>query len=378
MIFNRFVFVGILTLALVSSPARADDHSPDASATLAALKEQYKAANAKYREERKAKGTANEAVQSEDAPYTAFAPRFLKFAEDRPDSPEALDALNLALQTGFFSREGSNGTWDSALRLIRERYVADPAVKRVYLWLSVASGDPASEAVLREILAKNPDRDTRGAAAQCLEKRVERVAQFAEKLRSHPESLKSYEDREGKAKLEEMLAKGDRARSEADALKDSFRVDYADFFPIIAIGQTAPEVASQDANGNEVRLSDLKGKVVVLDIWATWCLPCRAMIPHEREMVGRLKDRPFALVSISCDEEKSALTDFLAKEPMPWAQWWNGPTGGISSAWDIRSYPTIYVLDATGVIRHKNLRGDELEKAVGELLGEQATPAAKP
>ena len=66
----------------------------------------------------------------------------------------------------------------------------------------------------------------------------------------------------------------------------------------------------------------------MLDIWATWCGPCKAMIPHEREMVERLKDKPFALVSISADEKKKTLTDFLAKDTMPWTHWWNGSGGG--------------------------------------------------
>ena len=92
------------------------------------------------------------------------------------------------------------------------------------------------------------------------------------------------------------------------------------------------------------------------------------MIPHEREMVERLKDKPFVLVSISVDEKKETLTAFLAKEKMPWTHWWNGSDGGIIDDWDVKYYPTIYVLDPDGVIRHKDLRGDELEKAVNNLL----------
>jgi thiol-disulfide isomerase/thioredoxin len=112
--------------------------------------------------------------------------------------------------------------------------------------------------------------------------------------------------------------------------------------------------------------------VVVLDIWATWCAPCKAMIPHEREMVERLRDKPFVLVSISADEQKETLTKFLAREKMPWTHWWNGNEGGILEDWDVQGYPTIYVLDAKGVIRHKDLRGEKLEEAVNKLLEERA------
>jgi hypothetical protein len=67
-------------------------------------------------------------------------------------------------------------------------------------------------------------------------------------------------------------------------------------------------------------------------------------------------------------KKKETLTKFLAKEKMPWTHWCNGQEGGIIEDWDVQAYPTIYVLDAKGVIRHQNLRGEELEEAVNHLL----------
>ena len=106
-----------------------------------------------------------------------------------------------------------------------------------------------------------------------------------------------------------------------------------------------------------------------MDIWATWCGPCKQMIPHEREMVERLKDKPFALISVSGDDKMETLRNFLEKEKMPWTHWF-AERKGILKDWNIRYYPTIYILDHTGKIRHKDLRGEKMEEAVNELLSE--------
>jgi thiol-disulfide isomerase/thioredoxin len=110
--------------------------------------------------------------------------------------------------------------------------------------------------------------------------------------------------------------------------------------------------------------------VVVLDVWFTGCMPCRAMIPHQRQLVERLKDRPFALISVSADADKETPTKFLEGNKMPWVHWYNGWTGGIMEDWKVTYFPTIYVLDGKGVIRYKDIRGTSLDRAVDLLLAE--------
>jgi hypothetical protein len=97
------------------------------------------------------------------------------------------------------------------------------------------------------------------------------------------------------------------------------------------------------------------------------------MYPHERSLVERLKDKPFALIGVNSDVDKAKLKKVLEKEKITWRSFWNGPdgtNGPISEAWNVKGWPTVYVLDAKGVIRAKNVREKEMDRAVDELLKE--------
>jgi len=103
------------------------------------------------------------------------------------------------------------------------------------------------------------------------------------------------------------------------------------------------------------------------------------MYPHERSLVKRLEDKPFALLGVNSDQ-KERLRQVIAKEKMTWRSWWDGGSteGPIARRWNVRGWPTIYVLDHKGVIRFRDVRETELDRAVDQLLAElAAAPAAK-
>lgn len=95
------------------------------------------------------------------------------------------------------------------------------------------------------------------------------------------------------------------------------------------------------------------------------------MIPHERALVERLKNEPFALLGINSDGDAKKVKAILEKRKITWRQALDGSTSGpLATKWGVNGWPTIYVLDAKGVIRHKDLRGDDLENAVVKLIAE--------
>lgn len=383
------------------------DDKPAAGESFAALKAEYDAANKKFMAELQlAMKTQQEARQAEikaaddavkaaktdeeiaaakkklddvrSAPMkamnfannakAAFAPRFLALAEKLPNDPAALDCLQYALGAASGSKDRAQ-VLGQVVKNLRTSFMSNGDVARLFPSLANSMNDDAL-AYLREVGSKHTVRKTQAKAYKQLAGGLQRLAQQAEFISKNPGVRPQAEAALGKEAVENMLAKADTYKKEAADLAKLVADKYSDVFPDLSIGKIAPEVINKGLDDKTVKLSDLKGRVVVLDIWATWCGPCRAMIPHEREMVERLKDKPFTLVSISADAEKKTLTDFIQKEPMPWTHWWNGQSGGILEDWDVQYFPTIYVIDAKGVIRFKDVRGKKLEEAVEKLLAE--------
>jgi hypothetical protein len=99
------------------------------------------------------------------------------------------------------------------------------------------------------------------------------------------------------------------------------------------------------------------------------------MFPHERSLVERLANHPFALIGVDSDKDREALKPLIAKENITWRSFWNGPdgtSGPISTKWNVHGWPTLYILDGKGVIRYKSVGGnpEEIDAMLDKLLVE--------
>jgi thiol-disulfide isomerase/thioredoxin len=175
---------------------------------------------------------------------------------------------------------------------------------------------------------------------------------------------------EDRRQIEAWLARKKTLGQEAEARLDEMLN--------LAFGKPAPEIDGVDINGKPLKLSDYKGKVVVLVFWGSWCGPCMAQVPRERELMERLKGQPFALLGVDCEADKETARGVMARERMSWPNWYDGAPseGPIAKRYHVRSYPSVFVLDARGAIRIRGGWNEHLEQAVYKLLEEMKQPAS--
>lgn len=370
---RRVLFAGLVVLTGGLWAALADDKpapaGPEAK-RLAKIKSSLAADEKELRKKLDAARDPEDKKQLEfliKEKYAFAADDALEIAEENKKDPVGLDAAAYAMELlGKYKITGPSMT--KASDLLLDHHIDSPKIG--FALAAMVDNGPPGQVFLETVLERAMNKEVQALAIYYNAVAKENRIAAAEGPGTDPQKVARAREEVAEA-MEKAARLSPDTKVGETTLAKMVEAELAGLK--INVGNPAPDAEGTDLEGKKSRLSSLKGKVVLLDFWATWCGPCRAMIPHEREMVEKLKDKPFVLLSVSADEEKTDLTEFLSSEKMPWLHWWDGSKGPLTKTFKVKAFPTLYLIDHKGVIRHKwvgNPGNDKIDAAVKELVAE--------
>jgi peroxiredoxin len=149
---------------------------------------------------------------------------------------------------------------------------------------------------------------------------------------------------------------------------------------VINVGQNAPALTATTLDGETFDLAKQRGKVVLVDFWATWCTPCVAELPHIREAYEKYKARGFVVLGVSMDDDEGPVRQFVKRNVMPWPVCAPGPEGEnpIAEAYNVAGIPATFLIDREGKVVAKQVTGEALDRELQKLFPAESLSEAKP
>jgi thiol-disulfide isomerase/thioredoxin len=336
-----------------TTPARADDRTPDAilkeidAITMPVFDPSKRSDQAyvqQYIKESKEAMAHKAALIGELYRTDPENPRLAKLL------PERWRALS-PMMTGRVDSTELTNELDQIITKARNNDLRkDAALWKAQIALYTARDDAAKLKAVDEFIALAP-KDERGA---------DLLMMLSFNSRNAPEAQRALYQR-----IVDLYPASSRAESARGSLR---RLD--------AVGKPLELTFTEATSGNEISMKDLKGKVVVLDFWATWCGPCVAEMPKMKSLYAEYKDKGVEFIGVSLDQKEGGLEklkDFVHKEGITWPQYFQGDgwNSKFSMSWGINSIPAVFVVDQEGRLYSVEARG-KLESMIPELLGRSA------
>jgi hypothetical protein len=290
-------FLGLLVL-LPALQAQDKTETPTPAQLYQALDKEYRKATEEYPKALAKAKTREEArkVFEEKFPWPEpFAPRFLELAEKNPKDPAAVDALVWIVTHGRMNRDQqSKSIRSKAFQILLRDHVQSEKLTALYPALgNIRAGhaqDKDSQQLLHAVLEKNKHRRAQALACLALAEQAEGCLRAVREINDDPKWFKFYEEAIGKERVEALLkVDPDKLSKEAESFYERIIKDFADVAysrnnklgdearqqldklrHAILVGKQAPEIEGEDIDGKQFKLSDYRGKVVLLDFWGHW------------------------------------------------------------------------------------------------------------
>ena len=290
-----------------------------------------------------------------------FAVVYINYQPDQPDFiPE--DVLSFYIEQGTTSLASPD--------FIKNATIQDSGVNKLF-----AKWGATSQAIWKPVMNANslPEGQREGVVTNAMNRLAKEGAAF---ITENPDSWvsllevipgvigRTFDPDVAEAQsLIALLSPRLRATEKGKEMQEKI-----DLLRAVAIGSVAPDFTQNNTEDKSVSLSDFRGKYVLVDFWASWCGPCRAENPFVIKAYHQFKDKNFTVLGVSLDNDKKAWVEAIEKDGLPWThvselKHWSSD---IVKLYNIKGVPTNFLVDPSGVIVAKNLRGEalipELEK----------------
>ena len=274
-----------------------------------------------------------------------FVNLVFQVVSENPKEDEAVDALVWVIRHGRepIGPKSSDLASAKALALVKKDFLNHEKVASICRSIQHVELNANAEAICREVLAKHADPATRGWAAYALSGMLRQNAEIARTIKKSNDRARANF---GKAFGEQLVAKvtengapdamvkeGEGLLEQVIATKEfaDAKVPNHDDFTLgelasaklfrlrnLVPGKQFPELSGTDLRGETLKLSDYRGKVVVVSFWGTWCRPCMLQVPEEKKLVEEFEGRPFVLLGVNCDGDIEKSKKVVARDGINW------------------------------------------------------------
>jgi thiol-disulfide isomerase/thioredoxin/TolA-binding protein len=299
-----------------------------------------------------------------------YARHAVEVIRQHPHDPHAVEAM-LWLSTLPDSVPGIEELQGQAIQLVLPEHLEDKGLVNASRDLVAGAQGAGAERLLRAFQEKTPDRTLRGMAgfwlAESLHTQSERLYGLGKEAEAEGQSQESD-------KVLQQLEKEYPDLKLGQTTLGQLAANVRRAYEKLRLGKPAPEIVGEDIDGKPLRLSEHRGKVVMISFWAFWCGPCRSLFPHEKGLVQRWQGQPFVLLGVNGDQDREATRQEVRVQGLAWRSWWNGGPGGpITREWNVSTWPTVYLVDRRGNLRYKASpvqSPGELDEAIERLMQE--------
>ena len=276
-----------------------------------------------------------------------YAPKMLALLRSYPKDDACVDAFHWLRINCPYSKQ-----CEDAVRIVIRDLIADKRLVDVCRSVGMYGGCPACDKLLEMAIEKSPHCAVQGFARFGLA--VSCMQEAARQVNDSQEDRKASEQKAADL-FEQVMEKYADLKFGSTTLGNKAK---ASLFELrqLGLGKTAPEIEGADITGKRMKLSDFRGKVVLVVFWGTWCGPCMADVPHHQALLKRLEGKPFAIVGVDCNEnDRELVKKACIDKAITWLSFWDGDDtkNRIADRWNINAWPTLYLLDSKGVIRFK-------------------------